>query len=191
MRRETVVLAMLSVALSAGCQGSPSGVVKEKGSAPPAARLDPRGDAVSGCPEGSSLVKAVITLSAGGVRGCRAEVSPAHVCVFQGGVILWKVSNSCDALPGTRALPALRVTRPKLPAAAVDARKAAPGGTRVAADASSILAYCEPQVDAVATGDTYLFCGISDAAAEGTYKYGLEGEGIDPLDPDIEVRRGN
>lgn len=187
MRRETLVLAVIAAALSTGCPSAPPEAAKGTEPSPRAGFTDVRGDAVSGCPDGSALVKVVITLTPGGGRGCRAEVSPDRVCVGQGGAILWKVSSSCDALPGTNEAPALRVTPPVLRAAAA---KAAPGGAPAAAAAASILAHCEPQLDTVAPGDTRFFCGIRDDAVLGLYKYGLGGGGIDELDPDIEVRKG-
>jgi hypothetical protein len=149
-----------------------------------------RSDIVSGCVEGSPLVKAVITLTLVDKK-CHADVTPASVCVVPGGVIRWKIDNDCGLLVGSDATPALEITAPTF--------KAPLDGLRESQQTQALkapppkLASCGLKAatldDRSKVGSVLLFCEVDKNARYGFYKYGLKGK-IDPLDPDVEVRGG-
>lgn len=166
MRRDALVVAVLSLAVALSC----------------ASHLPPQlgQDAVSGCDvSGSPFVKVKITLNRSGMT-CKATVDPTTVCVFQGGAIRFKVANNCGELIRAGE-PALKITRPTPRS---QAAKASPEAWT--------FKTCSAQFDSLADGENdknALFCEVPDTIAPGTYKYGFTGQ-IDPLDPDIEVRKG-
>ena len=131
---------------------------------------DPKGDEGPGCPDGASLVKVQITLAPGGERGCEvAELKPEKVCVLQGGAIRWKVDNRCD-LPATPDDPPLKITGPEV---------------------EWLTTACDASFRTLERGmarGNQLFCNVPDGAEEGSYKYAVEGPGVDRLDPRIVVR---
>jgi hypothetical protein len=144
-------------------------------------------DIVSGCVEGSPLVKAVITLTRVDEK-CHADVTPASVCVVPGGVIRWKIDNDCGLLVGSVAEPALEITAPTFKAPLDGLRESQQSQASKAPPPK--LASCglrAPTVDD--RSKILLFCEVDRNARYGFYKYGLKGQ-IDPLDPDVEVRGG-
>ena len=198
MRCETFVVAASLSVLTLGCppqqqsQTQTPALGPAETAGPVSLATAPlRGDAVSGCVAGAAVVKVVITLRRGGTRGCQADLSPALVCVAPGGVIRWRVDNACERLAGSKTAPALKFTRPALRdfAAARD-EMAVPPKPAVSVEPPSILTACDTQIDELALGQAYLYCTVHDRAPEGIYKYAVEGEKIDPLDPDVEVRPG-
>jgi hypothetical protein len=145
-------------------------------------------DIVSGCVEGSPLVKAVITLKVVEEK-CHADVTPASVCVVRGGVIRWKIDNYCGPLVGSDAMPALEITAPIFKAPLDGLRESQQSQASKAPPPK--LASCGLKArtveDRSKAGNVLLFCEVDKNARYGFYKYGLKGQ-IDPLDPDIEVR---
>jgi hypothetical protein len=140
-------------------------------------------DAASGCTEGSLLVKKMIILTPGGHAGCHVQnVVPPSGCVVPGGVIRWRVLNNCDRLPGSEEEPALEITT---------LTQIFPDGTT--APAGWLFEECQPRFVELETGapkyKNLLFCDVPEDASDGTYKYDLRGNQVDPLDPYIEVRR--
>jgi hypothetical protein len=201
VRRDSLVAVFMMAALTACRDAAPGG-----GQAPAPANAAPsaagRGDSypgpsvasntVSGCVEGASLVKAVITLTPVDKK-CHADVTPASVCVVPGGVILWRIENDCDRLAGDDQAPALEITVPTF--------KAHLGGVNedLKAEAATGL-FPKPKLESCGLkaptiekrskpGSVLLFCEVDRKAPYGFYKYGLKGQ-IDPLDPDVEVRGG-
>ena len=187
MRREATVLVTVGLGLllsSCGCpegqecvdpdeivqaEPCPSGQVCMK--AP-----DPRGDVVAGCDDanpkhGAGLVKVRITLAKGGERGCVvSELVPETVCVVQGGAIRWKVVDDGCGLTAEGGNPIVEITGSEIEwlTAVCNARfpSLVPGGTRA----------------------NEVFCNLPDKAALGDYKYGVEGPGVDRLDPTVKVK---
>jgi hypothetical protein len=198
MKREPVVVVVFLAASILGCPQTPSSRAQSPARSPEAAALSAAasvapvlGEAVSGCAAGAAVTKVVVTLSKGESRKCRADVSPALVCVAPGGIIRWKIENECDRLAGTKDDPAFKLTRPRLRYFRPAENKvlaAPPGG---GAELPSILAACDTHLTELSTGRSFLYCTVRDDAHEGIYKYGVEGREVDPLDPDVEVRRGN
>jgi hypothetical protein len=141
-----------------------------------------KGDVFSGCRSGALQVKILIHLQPTEAGACRAEVTPASVCVAPGGRVDFKVHNRCEALAGR---PALRITEPQLRRKLDGTRPdpSAPPLPRLLTDCTLEFGSI-PRSDAAATAS----CIVDPRALEGFYKYGLEGQ-IDPLDPDIEVRK--
>ncbi len=191
MKRKPLALSVI-VGLFLACQGasqtqppppSPEAVTKAE---PATLRFSPRGEALSGCIHGAPVGKIVVHLARGNDGRCRADVSPALVCVAPGGIIRWRIDNGCERLVGTKDNPALALTKPRKRSFYLDSPEVPkpPIGT----DPVSILTACEPLLAQVEAGRSFLYCTVRDDAPEGIYKYGLEGQ-IDPLDPDIEVRR--
>lgn len=194
MPRESLVVVFMMAALTA-CRG-----LAPVGGQAPAPGKAGLGDSypgpsvesniVSGCVEGASLVKAVITLTLVDKK-CRADVTPASVCVVRGGVIRWKVDNDCGLLVGSDAAPALEITVPTLKASLDGLRETQESQALKAAPAK--LASCGLKAptldDRSKVGSVLLFCEVDRNARYGFYKYGLKGQ-IDPLDPDVEVRGG-
>ncbi len=201
MSREAFVVSVLLVASTLGC---PSPRSSQAQSPAPGAPESPRqaliavplavapltGDAVSGCAAGAAVAKVFITLKKGAAGRCVADLSPALVCMAPGGIIRWRVENDCAELRGTRDHPALRLTKPRLRYFPGPEDKLSPK-QEAAAESPSIFAACEPQANALNIGRAYFYCTVRDTAHEGIYKYAVEGKEIDPLDPEVEVRRGN
>lgn len=198
MRRDSLVAVLLMAVLAACGEAAPG-----SGQAPvPATDATPAtgpsgthpvprvtSDIVSGCVDGAPLVKIVIKLTVGDDKKCHADVTPASVCVVPGGVIRWRIDNDCGPLIGSDVGPALEITSPTF--------KAHLGGLsgKGNSQASKVppkLASCAlkaPKIeDRSRPGNVLLFCEVDRNAEEGFYKYGLKGQ-IEPLDPDIEVRR--
>lgn len=202
MRREAFVVAAFLAASTLGCPSpqssqaqspAPASVAASRPTsfAVPLTAVPLTGDAVSGCAAGAPAVKVVVTLTRGADGKCRPDVSPALVCVAPGGIIRWKVDNDCDRQMGSHESPAFKVTRPKLRDFST-ARASKPSAAPSAAAAPpSILTGCDTHLAVLEPGLAYLYCTVRDDAHEGIYKYGVEGANIDPLDPDVEVRRGN
>lgn len=167
MRREGLALVVLSLTGFLSC----------------ASHLPPQlgADVVSGCDvEGSPYVKAQITLSRSDGK-CRAAVLPDKLCVFQGGAVRFRVVNQCGELIRPDQ-PALKITRP--------VPKSRPGDPPGKKEWS--FRTCSAQFDTLGQGDepsNFMFCEVPPSVEPGLYKYGLSGQ-IEPLDPDIEVRRG-
>jgi hypothetical protein len=191
-----LVVVIVVAALAACSDAAPGG-----GQAPAAAKEAPSAagpgnaypapsvtaDIVSGCVDGSPLVKALISLTVVDQK-CHADVTPASVCVVPGGVILWKVDNGCGPLVGSDDAPALEITAPTFKAPLGGLRESAKGQT---AKAHPKLESCGLKAtrvdDRSRSGSLMLFCEVDKGADYGFYKYGLRGK-IDPLDPDVEVR---
>lgn len=136
------------------------------------------GDEVSGEPNGSALVKVLVTLTDDSARKCTAQVDPPRVIVFQGSAIRWRVVNNC-----TRpAAPFLQFTKPT-PHASKDRDPIAPRPWD--------YRFCTGQIATLyAEKDerNVLFCEVPETVVPGVYKYGLDGAA--QKDPDIEVRKG-
>jgi hypothetical protein len=185
-----VLVALAAVSCSPAARGDGQSPVPAKDHAPasvPAAAagsLDLKSDVVSGCVTGAPLVKVLINLRPTDKRGCRAEVTPASVCVAPGGVVRFKIDNECDGLEGEKDTPALEIAQPKFKMA-LGSKQKPPGGL------PPVLANCGlkfARVDRRSPGhDSVLLCDVPNDAFEGFYKYGLSGK-IEPLDPDVEVR---
>ncbi len=166
MRREGAVVVALSLIGFVSC----------------ASHLPPNltGDVVSGCDvDGSPFVKVQITLARTDGR-CRATVLPEKVCVFQGGGVRFRVVDRCGDLRSD--LPAVSITQPV---------PQAERGEKPGKKAWTFKA-CIGRFDSLGQGDdpkNFLTCEVPDRVVPGLYKYGLTGQ-IDPLDPDVEVRKG-
>jgi len=193
-----VIVAALLAASTLGCPQTRSSQAQSpprspEAAAPPvAAAVAPLvGEAVSGCAAGAAVTKAVITLSKGGSRKCRVDLSPGLVCVAPGGIIRWKIENECDRLAGSKADPAFKLTRPRLRYFRPDGEKLPGAAPDRGVEPPSILVACDLNLTELPAGRTFLYCTIRDDAHEGIYKYGIDGPEVDPLDPDVEVRRGN
>jgi hypothetical protein len=199
VRREFLVGVLMMVALAACSDAAPGG-----GQAAAPARDAPSAEApgdhypapnvasdiVSGCVDGSPLVKVLITLTVVDKK-CHADLTPASVCVVPGGVIRWKVDNDCGPLVGSDAAPALEITAPTFKAAQAGSRGNEQGEASKAPPPK--LASCGLKAARVEErskpGNLLLFCEVDRKAPYGFYKYGLKGQ-FDPLDPDVEVRGG-
>jgi hypothetical protein len=145
-------------------------------------------DIVSGCVEGSPLVKVLIRLTS--VDGkCHADVTPASVCVQQGGVIRWRVDNYCGSLikPG---LPLLEITVPTYKPLGNPREKAESQDLKNPPKLESCALKTPKVEDRPKTANVLLFCEVDPKAPYGFYKYGLTGQIDPPLDPDVEVRGG-
>jgi hypothetical protein len=187
VRRENFAISLLiSVAVvfaaATGCNGDKPAQAPAGQAPRPAAALtiDPRSDTVSGCVEGAPLVKVLVQLEPRDGR-CVAEVTPASVCVAQGGVVRFKIRNDCGALPADPDRPAVEITPPRF--------KRGLDALRVkATEQPALFVNCSlriPQLDAASS--RVLWCDVAEDALDGFYKYGLQGQ-IEPLDPDVEVR---
>jgi hypothetical protein len=138
-------------------------------------------DTVSGCERGAGLVKVLIDLKASNDH-CVAEVTPASVCVAPGGVVRFKVLNSSCTL-GDTSRPAVEIGQPRF--------KRPLGKEPPPTEPPTLLQNCVPRVGGIdRSASQVVLCDIAENAVEGFYKYGLTGQ-IDPLDPDVEVRRGH
>lgn len=201
MHRESLVAVFMVAALMACSDVAPAGgqtsapakdvpSAGATGDSYPAPSVKP--DIVSGCLEGSPLVKVVIKLTTVDKK-CRAEVTPASVCVQRGGVIRWRIDNDCGRMVGTDVAPALEITVPILKVHIEDPSE------KAKTEAASGL-FSKPKLESCALkaptvehrskpGNVLLFCEVDPNAEYGFYKYGLKGQ-IDPLDPDVEVRGG-
>lgn len=193
MHREALVavlVALAAVSCSPAARGDGQSAVPAKDQAPAsvpaaaAAYLDLKSDVVSGCVAGAPLVKILINLRPTDKRGCRAEVTPASVCVAPGGVVRFKIDNECDGLEGEKDTPALEIAQPKFKMGLSPQQKPA-------RELPAVLVNCGlkfARVDRRSPGhDLVLFCDVPHDAFFGFYKYGLSGK-IEPLDPDVEVR---
>jgi hypothetical protein len=175
VRREILVAASVTAALFACSDASPQS----------AESLAPPPDHISGCEHGAALAKAVITLTRAKDQ-CHAVVLPGSVCVKPGGVIRWKIDNGCGAIAGTEAAPALEITVPTYTAPIGDL--AAASGED--AERARRLDSCGIKIASLPDQPLRpVFCEVSLNAANGFYKYGLQGK-IEPVDPDVEVRPG-
>ena len=141
--------------------------------------VSPVTDTDSGCLHGAKLVKVLIDLKASEDH-CVAEVTPASVCVAPGGAVRFKVLNSsCTQRESGR--PAVEIGQPKF--------KRPLGNEPVQPVIPPLFQNCVPKVDRIGKGGSQVvLCDVAANAVEGFYKYGLTGQ-IDPLDPDVEVRR--
>lgn len=198
MKREPLAVAAFLAASTLGCPDAPSSRAQSPPRSPEAAvpsvaaAVAPlRGEAVSGCAAGAAVTKAVVTVSKGKSRRCRADVSPALVCAAPGGIIRWTIDNDCDRLVGPKEDPAFRLTRPRLRYFRPAEEKLVAAAPDRDAEMPSILTACDTLLTELPPGRTYVYCTVRDDAHEGIYKYGVEGREVDPLDPDVEVRRGN
>jgi hypothetical protein len=132
----------------------------------------------------ADLAQVVVTLTPGaagsGQDTCRAQAMPPEVCVVQGGIVRWRINNVCKKLetrPG--GPPAFEIAR------IVDKKTGEPAlwGSEA----------CRLQLDAVEEGmppkGNIVLCAVPEDAEVAVYKYDVQGAEIEPLDPDIEVRR--
>lgn len=168
----TLVLA--AGVLSWSCTGSPPATAPAANQA--AAPVDLAAtDIHSGCTSGAQQVKVLIELTST-PAGCRPVVTPASVCVAPGGKVHFKVKSECDR--PARA----RVAEPKQ-------KKSADGSTP--GSPASIPA-CALEFDPLEKGQaSSRHCDIDRGVPEGYYKYAVEGDGVETLDPDIEVRKSH
>jgi hypothetical protein len=171
MRHDAFVVAGLSLAAALSCSSHvPPGLGK---------------DVVPGCDVGGSpFVKVKITLDKSG-KTCKATVAPATVCVFRGGAVRFKVDNRCAELIRVGET-ALTITQPTPHArAAKEAAMESPKPWN--------FKICAEKFESLVDGDSdknTMTCDVPDTVAVGTYKYGLGGQ-VEPLDPDIEVRKSH
>ena len=196
MRHESLVAVLMMAALAACSDAAPGGgqaPAPEKDAPSAAAAGDSypapsvTSDIVSGCVEGSPLVKAVITLTPVGEK-CHADVTPASVCVVAGGVIRWKIKNNCSPLVGSDDTPALEITAPTFKAELDGLRESQQSQASKASPPK--LESCALKAPTIGKpGNVLLFCEVDKKARYGFYKYGLKGL-IAALDPDVEVRGG-
>jgi hypothetical protein len=111
---------------------------------------------------------------------CAAAVPPAQnrVCVVQGGVVRWRIHNACRDLK-TKARPAFEVANVRIKSTGEAPKWAFEG--------------CSLRLDDLPQARTpkgqVLLCGVPEDADVGIYKYDIQGEEVETLDPDIEVRR--
>jgi hypothetical protein len=124
------------------------------------------------CPTGQDAVTITFSVPAGGGE-CAVEGNVPDACVSGGASIHWTLVNrNCDF---DEARTAIEMSAPKL-------KK----------DKSRSFNWdCTPKKNGWAKGkDEKLSCKVPKGTDDGVYKYSLSGQ-IKPLDPDIEVRRGN
>jgi len=172
MRREIAVLALAGLGLSVGS------CAKEEPAPPPqcpegqVCMVPPRlaGDEVSGCDDndhGAPLVKVKIKLEEDDKDGCHVEsVEPDRVCVTPGGAIHWKVKSDCDLQPD-------------------------PAGVLAITGVDWVECIAKwTDIERGPNGNNHLLCGVPDAQTLDEYKYGVEGDKVEGVDPWIEVRRG-
>jgi hypothetical protein len=181
----TLLLSVVAVFVGAtGCNGDKSaprpktnaGTTAGTSVGTQSIRLDT--DTVSGCVSGAPLVKVLIDLKPSADH-CAPEVTPASVCVAPGGVVKFRVHNGCRDL-GKPDLPALEITQPAFKRALFGTETWTGGG---------LFQDCSLKIPQIAAGASpVILCEIAADAVDGFYKYGLKGD-IDPLDPDVEVRR--
>jgi hypothetical protein len=139
-------------------------------------RLDT--DTVSGCAHGAALVKILIDLKPSADR-CAPEVTPASVCVAPAGVVRFRVHNGCGEL-GKPDRPAVEITQPEFKRALFGAEPWTGGG---------LFQSCSLKIPQMAAGaNQVILCEIAADAPDAFYKYGVKGD-IEPIDPDVEVRR--
>jgi hypothetical protein len=168
---------------AAGCNGdrkaaAPAGKVATTTGSQTASLVT---DTVSGCERGAGLVKVLIDLKASNDH-CLAEVTPASVCVAPGGAVRFKVLNSSCTL-GDTSRPAVEIGQPRY--------KRPLGNEPPPTETPALFENCVPRVGKIdRSASRVVLCDIAENAVEGFYKYGLTGQ-IDPLDPDVEVRRGH
>lgn len=148
------------------------------------------GDTISGGPGGSAFVKVAITLGQNGGTGpCKVlTLTPATVYVVPGAAIRWKVTNACASARR------LIFTQPKPKVAGAYGKSATveasvPNQERVGAPENWSFANCTSEIALVPGMENALLCEVPPNVQPGLYKYGLNGD-IEPVDPDIEVRRG-
>ena len=182
MRSKIMILAATGPANSLLCTAPRASPDSEETSTLGPLEQDFRGEVISGCGVGSPLVKKMIILTPGGSAGCQVRhVVPPGVCVVPGGVIRWRVVNSCGYLEGTEEEPALEISGLRL---------IHPDGTT---EPASWLDGCRPvwlKLDNGTTNTNLLFCDVPDDTTDGVYKYDIKGKDVDAVDPWIEVRRG-
>jgi hypothetical protein len=136
------------------------------------------GDEVSGEPNGSALVKVLVTLKDDADKNCTAQVDPPRVIVFRGSAIRWRVVNNCSR-PASSFLQFTRPTPPR--AKDGDPEAPRPWDYRFCTGQIANL-YAEKDERNV------LFCEVPETVVPGLYKYGLDGAA--KKDPEIEVRKG-
>jgi hypothetical protein len=147
MRREAAMAVGLMLGFCAtSCTGG-------KAPSPPSPRDD--------CKD---LARVNVTLTPGSSL-CEPQAHPDKVCVHQGGVVEWKITNSCGNLESGEK-PAFEIALQNAPWA---------------------FEGCVPRLERVPPNRTRLICGIPEDAPKDTYKYNVEGEKIKTLDPDIEI----
>jgi len=172
MRREVVVLAVVGLGLSVGSCAKEDPVPAPQCPEGQVCMVPPRlaGDEVSGCDDrdhGATLVKIKITLEENDKGGCYVEsVQPDRVCVAQGGAIHWKVKSDCDLQPDPAGV--LAITE-------VDWVECIPKW---------------PVIERGPNGKNHLLCGVPENQGLEEYKYGVDGDKVEGMDPWIEVRRG-
>jgi len=188
VHREALIAALVAFsafACSPAARGdgqTPVAAQQQSSESVAAASLGLKSDIFSGCVEGSPLVKILIQLRpTHAPKGCSAQVTPASVCVAPGGVVRFKIDNTCEGRP------AFEITQP---------RKKNLDGSREALDDKldalspdrNVFANCSLEVPG--PGAEPLRCDVGRSVSDGFYKYSLQGEKIEPLDPDVEVRPG-
>lgn len=128
-------------------------------------------DIFSGCERGALQVKVLIHLRPTDAGACRPEVTPASVCVKPGGRVDFKVESDCQ--------------KPTEVALTVPTLKRKLDGSQPPADEKRpVLPGCDLKLR-VGVSD---HCTAKDGSVQGYYKYDVYGDGIERLDPDIEVR---
>jgi hypothetical protein len=137
----------------------------------------PNSDVFSGCRCGARLVKVLIQVKGDDHGSCRFEVTPTSVCVARGGSVQFKVDNTCGVL---KAGPAIEISQPRW--------KRLDAGARAPKD--GILTGCSLRLAPSDKPHGIATCHVNSDAGEGFYKYDIRGEGIETLDPDIEIRGG-
>ncbi len=180
----TLTLSVVAVLAGAtGCNGDRAAAPpKTNGGASTSAgigtqsiRLDT--DTVSGCASGAPLVKVLVDLKPSADK-CAPEVTPASVCVAPAGVVRFRVHNGCGDL-GKPDRPAVEITQPEF--------KRALFGTEPWT--GGLFQSCSLVIPRVAAGaNQIILCEIAADAPDAFYKYGVKGD-IEPIDPDVEVRR--
>jgi hypothetical protein len=197
MRRESLVAVFMIAALTACRDAAPGGgqAPAPANAAPSAAGLgdsypgpNVASDIVSGCVEGAPVVKVLIRLTLVD-KMCHAELTPGSVCVMPGAIIRWKIDNDCQRLEGKDGTPALEITAPIFKVH-LDGRRERPK-SETSTDAKKKLDSCRLNAAMIDKGSKIqLFCEVDQNAPYGFYKYGLKGDQIETLDPDVEVRGG-
>jgi hypothetical protein len=127
------------------------------------------------------LAKVAVTLTLkDGVCVAAVPKADEHVCVVQGGAVRWRVHNKCKAL--------LKKQRPAFEIANLKNRQTQQAPTWSFEGCS--MGLDEVPLDEVTSKGQVLLCGVPETATVATYKYEIQGEEIETLDPDIEVRKG-
>jgi hypothetical protein len=114
--------------------------------------------------------------------GCHARIPvlSKHVCVRQGGAIVWVVGNrECEIKPADLNKPALEISEPT----------AKPSGTKLALKCTRRIDKILKPSPSHATRTALVVCSVPENADIVRYEYSIGGEVV-PDDPEIEVRRG-